>query len=153
MMLDRGLAEAALAAGASGFVPKDAGSSELQEAIEQVLAGLRHLSPRVPKASHCVSLDARHLGLHRLTPRQQEIVLLLGEGRPGAGIARALGLSPSTITFHKRNIMRVHGIDTEAGLLRYAVLVRAGADTASIPMPDFSQTARTRPNRAQLRSR
>ncbi len=127
MMLDRGLAEAALSAGANGFVPKDAGSDELRTAIAQVLAGLRYLSPRVPKTSHSLSLGARHVSLHRLTPRQQEIVLLLGEGRSGVEIAHTLAVGASTITFHKHNIMRALGIESEASFVKFAVLVATSA--------------------------
>ncbi len=126
MLVDRGLAAAALNAGASGFVPKDAPVCELELAIAEVIAGRQYVSDRVPKTSHRVGIDARHRGLHRLTPRQQQIVLLLGEGRSGSNIARALHVGPSTITFHKHNIMRILGIDDEPDLVRYAVLVRAG---------------------------
>jgi DNA-binding CsgD family transcriptional regulator len=50
----------------------------------------------------------------------------MGEGRSGREIADSLNLGASTITFHKHNIMRMLGIESEAGLLRYAVLLRAG---------------------------
>jgi DNA-binding NarL/FixJ family response regulator len=126
MHIDRMLAEASLSAGANGFIPKEATSDELFVAISEVLAGRRYLSSRVPKSSHGVGLGAKHLGLSRLTPRQQQIILLLGEGKSGHEICRMLNLSPSTITFHKHNIMRVLGIDSDGALLQYAVLVRAG---------------------------
>lgn len=130
MLLDRGLAEAALAAGAHGFVSKESRFEELTTAISEVLANRRYVSPRVPKSSHRVGLTAQHQSLHRLTPRQQEIVLLMGDGMSPTDIAHRLNLSPSTVTFHKHNLMRVLGIDSEAELLRYAVLVRASARAA-----------------------
>lgn len=126
MHLDRVLAEASLAGGAQGFVPKDSGIEELEVAIDEVLAGRRYLSPRVPKTTHRVSLGAKHLGFARLTPRQQEIVRLIGLGKTTAEIAARLGLSPSTVTFHRHNIRTSLGIDSEWGLIRYAVLVHAG---------------------------
>ena len=126
MHLDRVLAEASLAGGAQGFVPKDSGIEELVVAIDEVLAGRRYLSPRVPRTTHRVSLGATHLGFARLTPRQQEIVRLIGLGRTTAEIAAQLGLSSSTVTFHRHNIRTTLGIDTEWGLIRYAVLVHAG---------------------------
>lgn len=133
MLLDRVMAEAAFSAGASGFVAKDSGVEELRAALSAVLGGGMYMSPRVPKTSHRVGLTARHLGLHRLTPRQEEIVLLLGEGRSEAEVARLLGLRQSTITFHKHNLMRVLGIVTDSALTQYAVLVRAGIEAAQPP--------------------
>jgi len=129
MLLDRGLAGAALSAGANGFVPKDAGMEELTFAIGEVLAGRRYVSPRVPKSSHRVGLAAHHMGLHQLTPRQEEVLLLLGEGRSETEIAGTLHLGLSTITFHKHNLMRALGIESEAALTQYAVLVRTGEET------------------------
>jgi DNA-binding NarL/FixJ family response regulator len=40
-----------------------------------------------------------------------------------------LHLGLSTITFHKQNLMRVLGIESEAALTQYVVLVRAGEGT------------------------
>jgi len=60
MFLDRCIAEAALAAGAHGFIPKDAGRKELESAITDVLAGRRHVSPRLPRTSNRrTSLEGR----------------------------------------------------------------------------------------------
>lgn len=131
MHVDRVLADAALSAGAHGFVPKDAGIEELRVALREVLAGRRYVSPRVPKLSHRVSLGARHLGLARLTPRQQEIVRLIGDGKSTAEIADALGLRPSTVAFHRANIRKALGIPTEWGLVRFAILTTIGEAEAA----------------------
>jgi DNA-binding NarL/FixJ family response regulator len=123
MLVDRSLADACLRDGADGFVPKDAGPAELLDAIAEVMAGRRFLSSRVPKTSHCVGSAARRLGFERLTPRQQEIMLLLGDGKRPAHIAAALGLERSTVTFHLHNLMRRLGIPSEDALVRVAVLM------------------------------
>jgi DNA-binding NarL/FixJ family response regulator len=133
MLLDRALAEAALHAGAAGFVPKDAGATELRTALKEVLAGRRYVSPRVPKTSHRVGLWARHEGLYRLTPRQEQILLLLGEGKSCSQVSRELGLTPSAITFHKHNLMRTLGIASESDLLHFAVLVESSVHLAKEP--------------------
>ncbi len=134
MMNDRLLAEAALDAGAHGFVPKDAGIAELVAAISEVLAGRRYVSPKVPKTSHRIGLAAAHAGLSSLTPREHEIVMLLGEGKSETEIARTLGLGLTAITFHKKNLMPKLGISDDARLTRLAVLLRPatlqGADSA-----------------------
>lgn len=123
MHADRVLAEASLAAGALGFVPKDAGMEELKLALSEVLAGRRYVSPRVPKSSHRVGLDALHASLTRLTERQQTILRLLGEGLTSAEIGDKLGLSENTITFHRKRIRTMLGLSTEWELTRQAILV------------------------------
>ena len=123
MHVDRILAEAALAAGATGFVPKDSSMDEVETALNEVLAGRRYLSPRIPKFSHRVGLDAIHSSLTRLTPRQQTILRLLGQGKTSAEIGHTLGLSESTITFHRHRIRKILGLTSEWELVRHAILV------------------------------
>lgn len=131
MHADRVLAEAAIAAGALGFVPKDAGMEELELALSQVLAGRRYVSPRVPKSSHRVALDALHASLARLTERQQTILRMLGQGLSSAEIGDKLGLSEATITFHRKRIRTILGLSSEWELTRQAILVHlaTGGDT------------------------
>ena len=124
MHVDRVLANAAIRAGAHGFIPKDSGIDELQVAINEVLAGRQYLSPRIPKQSHRVALGAKHLGLSRLTERQQEIVRLIGDGKTTTEISEMLGVSENTVTFHRVNIRKVLGISSEWGLVRYAIMVQ-----------------------------
>jgi two-component system, NarL family, invasion response regulator UvrY len=127
MHVDRILADAALAAGATGFVPKDAGMDELERALESVLAGKRFLSERVPRTSHRLGPDATHASLARLTPRQQSILLLIGKGKTSAEIAAKLGLTESTITFHRQRIRRLLGLASEWELVRHAILVEVAS--------------------------
>ena len=70
------------------------------------------------------ALDEQGLGLAQLTPRQREIVRLVGEGKSNAEIAETLGLNEKTITFHRTNIRRALGIPNEWGLVRYAMMAR-----------------------------
>ena len=130
MHVDRVLADAALLAGAHGFLPKDSPMEELVVALREVLAGRRYVSPNVPRVSNRVSMGASHLGLSRLTPRQQQIVQLIGAGKTSEEIGDALGLSVHTIGFHRTNIRRALGIDSEWGLVRYAILVSVGSEAA-----------------------
>ena len=124
MHVDRALADAALQSGADGFIPKDSGLDELTEAIQAVLAGRRFLSPRIPPRTQSLGMAAAHPGLSKLTPRQQEIVQLIGDGKTTAEIAAILGLSQRTVGFHRSNIRKTLGIDSELGLARQAVLYR-----------------------------
>lgn len=127
MHLDRGLAEACLQAGAHAFVPKEAEMIELQLAIHEVLEGRHFVSPRVPKTTHRMGLQASHVALQRLTPRQQQVLMCIGEGLTPVQISRTLSVSPSTVTFHRQNLMKILGFEDEGALLQYAVLVRTGA--------------------------
>ena len=127
MHTDRALADAALNAGAMGYVPKDAAVAELETALTEVLAGRRFISALLPRRGHRSGLGATQLGLSRLTPRQQQIVRLIGDGRSTAEIAEALHLSANTVAFHRKRIRRALGIDTEIGLVRYALLVQVGS--------------------------
>jgi len=67
-----------------------------------------------------------HAGLARLTPRQQEIVRHLGEGKTSIEIGRVLGLTESTIVFHRKGIRKTLGISSEWELNRFAILVSLG---------------------------
>ncbi len=133
MYVDRVLADTALSLGANGFVPKDCGVDELRTAIEEVLAGHTHISPRIPKHTDRSALNATHPSLAGLTPRQHEILRLLGEGKSTEGIANMLHLRTSTVSYHRTNIRRKLGIDTEWGLIRYAVLMRADEAQGEFP--------------------
>jgi DNA-binding NarL/FixJ family response regulator len=124
MHADRIMADASLQSGAHGFVPKDAGITELQIALEEVLAGRRFVSELVPKhATYAGSADIG-FGLSQLTPRQRQIVRMLGEGKRTADIARELNVSPHTVTFHRVAARKALGMDSEWSLVRYAILIR-----------------------------
>lgn len=127
MHVDRGLADMAFKAGAHGFVPKEATARELRAAIAGVLSGERYLSPRVPKRAYRGAGLTRDPALDRLTPRQLEILTLLGEGKTGSEIAETLHLSTRTIEFHRAGLRRVLGIATEWGLVRYAIVAGLSA--------------------------
>lgn len=133
MHADRILAEAVLAGGALGFVPKDAGMEEVEKGLGEVLAGRRYVSPRVPKHSGRVALDAMHASLAKLTPRQQRILKLVGEGKTSAEIGERLGVSEATITFHRHNIRKALGLSSEWALLRHALLVHLAASADEDP--------------------
>jgi DNA-binding NarL/FixJ family response regulator len=133
MHLDRVLAEASIQAGAHGFVPKDAGLDELRLAIREVLAGREFVSALVPHTGPRVAAATDTFQLDLLTPRQREIVHLLGDGKSTDWIAKHLHISPWTVTFHRTRIRKALGIDDEWGLLRYALVVRMSEAEAHRP--------------------
>ncbi len=124
MHLDRILADAAIQSGAQGFVPKDADVEELRHAVDQVLAGNEYVSPLVPGRQAFRSANRLMFGLSRLTPTQQRIVRLIGEGLSTRAIGRRLRISANTITFHRTRIRQALGLKDEWALLRHAILIR-----------------------------
>ena len=124
MHADRALEEASINLGADAYVPKDAALPELLGAIDAVFCGIHYISPLIPKHTERTSLQALHPSLASLTPQQQRILLLLGEGLSSAAIAKAIGLRETTITFHRANLRRKLGIADELGLHRFAILIR-----------------------------
>jgi DNA-binding NarL/FixJ family response regulator len=122
MHVDPAMVEAAMGLGAAGFVPKDAGVEELKAAIHEVLAGRRYVSRRAKRRGPRGPTVDR-MGFMQLTPRQQEIVGMIGRGLTSEEIAERLGLTLHTVHFHRKNIARILGLETEWAMVRYAILV------------------------------
>jgi DNA-binding NarL/FixJ family response regulator len=123
MHADPVLADHVLRHGAHGFVPKNAPLRELEEAIATVADGRVFLSRRVPVHSNKQSWSGQRLGFAQLTQRQQTIVRLFGKGKTSEQVAEETKLSLHTVWFHRRNIKRVLGIETEADFAQYCLLV------------------------------
>ena len=123
MHLDRTLAELALQGGAHGFIPKGASADELNNAIRDVLDGERYVSPKIPRRGFRDGAALDDPALDRLTPRQRQVLDLIGQGRSTMQIAESLSLSPRTIDFHRAQIRKALGVSNELGLLRYAVML------------------------------
>jgi DNA-binding NarL/FixJ family response regulator len=122
MHVDPHLVEMAMKLGAAGFVPKNATVDELRAAIEEVRAGRKYLSPKLPKQAHHGSV-VDPMGFSRLTERQQKIVRMIAQGMNSDQIAEALGLSVWTIHFHRKNIRRALGFHNDMEMYRSAILV------------------------------
>lgn len=125
---DRSLVQTAMTAGARGFIPKCAPYSELRHAIRCVLTGAHYVSDRIPARTAHTGLGALHEATAVLTPRQEQILLSLGQGKSCAQISRDLHVAESTIAFHKQNILRRLGFSTSEELRRYALLISLSAD-------------------------
>jgi DNA-binding NarL/FixJ family response regulator len=113
----------ALRAGASGYLLKHAGASELEVALETVMRGRTYLSPSLSMTVKGDPHLAEGSPLDRLTPRQREILQLIAEGETNRGIAQILGISVKTVDTHRTLLMHKLDIHDVAGLVRYAVRV------------------------------
>lgn len=116
----------ALRAGATGYLLKDAALAELDLALRAAGRGETYLSP--PVSSQVVARYVRRVGseedpLDRLTPRQREVLQLIGEGHSTKAIARKLAISVKTVATHRTQVMEHLGIHDVAGLVRYAIRV------------------------------
>lgn len=107
----------ALEAGAAGYVLKTASMQDLHDAIRQVLAGHSYLSR--PFDEHEIS-EPRP-AVKRLSPREEQIMQLIGAGKQMRDIAESLALSPKTVATHRARILEKLQLKSSSDLLRYAV--------------------------------
>ncbi|NJL17626.1 MAG: response regulator transcription factor, partial [Nitrospira sp.] len=73
-----------------------------------------------------------------LTPRQREVLQLIGEGKATKEIAELLRLSVKTVEFHKNCLMKDLDIHTTAELVRYAIVQGLAAEHPSSAPPQTS---------------
>lgn len=123
MHADPAIMRTALQLGAAGFVPKTASGAELRKAVSEALAGRRYVSPKVPRRGLRGAESVVTVGFDRLTPRQQEITLMIAQGLTSDAIAEALGVSVWTVNYHRKNIRRELGLRSDREMYRYATLV------------------------------
>jgi two-component system response regulator NreC len=115
-----------LSAGASGYVLKEAVSADLILAIQSVAQGQVFLYPSVAKKlvadylSRAGTEEARSK-YQRLTPREREILFLIGEGHSDKEIAERLVISPNTVQSHRWHIMEKLDLHNRAELIKYAI--------------------------------
>jgi DNA-binding NarL/FixJ family response regulator len=114
--------EAALSAGANGYVLKTSAREELLEAMRSVLSGRIYASPGL-SSEHLERFKdpARAAATLRLSMREREVLQLIAEGRSAKEIADILKISVKTATFHRENIKRKLGLRTTAELTKYAI--------------------------------
>lgn len=112
-------------AGAKGFVLKQAGSEELEEAIENVMSGNDFFSPKLMKniilnmgKAKKVESETRYINL---TDREKETLQLICTGMPIKEIATKLFISPRTVEGHKARIMEKLGAKNTSKLIILAI--------------------------------
>jgi len=109
----------AFSLGASGFISKSCPPEHLVEAVRLVMAGHRYVSPGLPTG--VMEPGGMADTLASLTHREIEILRLIAGGESPASCARALHLSPKTVSNLQSIIKGKLGISTPAGLVRIAL--------------------------------
>jgi two-component system response regulator DesR len=95
-------AAAARAAGASGFVSKDSGATEIISAVRAVAAGMTRFEPRAEQPEPL------------LTTRERDVLALIAAGATNREIAERLFLSPHTVKEHTSTVYRKLGARNRA---------------------------------------
>ena len=110
----------AVRAGAAGYLLKDVQPQQLVEAIRTVHAGGALLHPKV------ASRLLQEMATDPLTPREREVLALIGRGMANKVIARELSLSEKTVKAHVSSILAKLGVTDRTQAALYAV--RAGLE-------------------------
>ncbi len=122
---DEGFVLEALANGVSAYVLKDAGSSDLVQAVREVAAGHRYLSPPLSDRAIEAYQQISNAGVldkyDTLTTREREVLQLTVEGHTNSEVAARLGISVRTAETHRSRLMHKLGVHTQADLIRFAL--------------------------------
>jgi DNA-binding NarL/FixJ family response regulator len=118
----------ALRAGARGFVSKDTASSQILKAIHAVLSGELWAERRMTAqlVDELFRQKQERQAVETLTPRERQVLRLVGEGKRNAEIAGALFISEHTVKTHMSSLMHKLKIEGRSRLALYAARCDAG---------------------------
>jgi len=112
----------AFAAGASGYVLKEAADTEVVSAVRTVAGGGRYVNPEL--GARLVVADAqaeKRAEADPLSDREREVLRLLALGHTNQEIAKTLFISVRTAETHRAHIMQKLRLQTRADLVAYAM--------------------------------
>ncbi|MGE3403991.1 MAG: response regulator [Vicinamibacterales bacterium] len=114
-------ARRAIAAGASGYLTKEAADAELVTAVMRLLRGGKYFGADVLEG-----MTVRHPGgderpHERLSDREYQVLRMIGSGKTVSEIAQALSLSVKTVSTYRARVLEKMGMRTNAELTHYAV--------------------------------
>jgi len=114
-------------AGVSGFLLKDASFEEFVSTIRSVAAGQKVLPPRMTQSLFSQIVNAARSGEVeptledvRMTPRESEVIALIGEGLSNKEIAQRLEIATHTVKSHVRNVMEKLALHTRLQIAAYS---------------------------------
>lgn len=111
--------QTAFDAGAAGFVEKTNAHERLIDAIKRVMEGEKVFPARVKNDAQDHTLTPDEDDISALTPRQQQVLALLGRGLSNKDIAAEIGISVGTVKVYLNAIYRAMGVQnrTQAALV------------------------------------
>ncbi|MDR3554510.1 MAG: response regulator transcription factor [Syntrophobacteraceae bacterium] len=116
----------ALAAGADGYVLKDASHYELMLAIEEVFSGRGSIGASIPQKLIVGYLEGgkrikSRTSWQTLTPRERQIIKMIAAGSKNKEIADCLSISIKTVEKHRANLMRKLDLHSAASITHFAM--------------------------------
>ncbi len=118
---DKRFVKEALKVGVRGFVQKSQGCDDLVHAIEEVRDGRLYVSPGASQAIVDACATSTPEDGSKLTPRERQVLQLVGEGKSTKQIAEVLHISVKTAEFHRGRLMKKLNVHDTANLVRYAI--------------------------------
>jgi len=117
--------ERLLAAGACGYIMKQAASDQLLVALRRVLSGEIYISDALAESLGRTRVESGDgIGsdpIDRLSNRELQVLSLIGRGLSSREAADGLGLSVKTVETHRQSLKRKLNLATNAQLLQYAI--------------------------------
>ncbi|HVY63447.1 MAG TPA: response regulator transcription factor [Gammaproteobacteria bacterium] len=120
MYEDAIFANRALQAGASGYVTKASAPNVLVDAVLAVARGKPYVSADIAQALARRNTVAETASADALSAREFEVLRLVVQGLPIKDIAKALGLTPKTVSNHQTAIKQKLGAESAVQLVRIA---------------------------------
>ncbi len=121
MLNDYNTIKKALRSGMDGYVVKNLGIAELQNAIETVMNGQIYMSPEITTilALGVAGRKPNQAYVPDLTKREKEVIKLIIDGLTNDLIAEKLFLSPLTVSTHRKNVLSKLNLKNTAMLVKY----------------------------------
>lgn len=117
---EKDLIERVMEAGAIGYLLKNVGADELAEAIRDAFDGKPTLAPEAAQALIQKTRKPKNQ-VEELTPREKEVLQLMGEGLTNPQIADELVISNSTVKFHVSSILGKLNVESRTEAVVYAL--------------------------------
>ncbi len=125
MFSNREYIEKLLRAGADGYLLKNTGKAELQEAIETIINGESYVSKevteRIMEGLQKKKNAEKNTYIVELTEREIEVLKLIVQEFTTAEIAEKLFISTHTVETHRKNLISKLNVRNIAGLVKYAM--------------------------------
>lgn len=125
MHSDESYVREALRAGATAYVLKESKAAEFVQAVREVAAGRRYLSPALSERAIEAYIQQTEAAttdlLELLTTRERDVLFLAAQGCTGTEIAERLSIGVRTVESYRANFMRKLGLRTQTDLVRYAL--------------------------------